>query len=1322
MVTKNKKIPFLLMIGILILAFASGLMARQNPADVSNQAFAKTAVDKYSRTLSNISNWSYWLYYDGKSANDPDGDSGGIYPRSTTGVIFIDGIVWGGYVMDGDTSKPALRVGGQTYNIGTTPGWIETAGDGVNPPVAVSADDPRARIYRIRQDYQSLTSVDKDGNVVYAASVKQDAAEVNFKSSDAVTEEDMQAVVQQYATDWKEWPVDLGAPYYDEDGNGSYDPVLVDGVPQIGLWDETTNSYSEYYDRPGVAGADQVVWFVVNDLTESRTLKLYGSPPMGIELQVTAWGYNQPNSTLGQMLFKKFKFINKSGFDIDSMFVAQWADPDLGNYSDDLGGCDVDLSLGFAYNGFRTDSQFDPFGLPPAAVGYDFFQGPMVDGVAGQDLNKNGVDDADDYAVFGLEKQGPGKINLPMTSFLYFAAGSAITDPDLGEYESTKRWYNMLNGFTPTPDLNAPTPYTVGNVKNGTPTLYPLSGDPFLGTGDIDGQGTNLPPGDRRIGLASGPFNMAPGDEQELVVAVVGGIIKQAGGDNRNAVAQLKLNDAYAQFLYDKLFAGVPSPPKAPVVTANTFDGNITFDWGSDAAGVAETERDDPILGFNFQGYNVYQLPSETSSKEQAKLVATYDVVDRVGIIRAKQFLPSFGDVVTVPVQYGTDSGIKRYLNVDHDYINDLPLYNGQTYYFAVTAYNYNPDPNVPEQSLESALTPIAVVPQPKAPGYSDGSATDEQITNAHSAGVSEQATLQINVVDPAKITGDDYKLFYEYWYYYMDVDGKWKRTAYPDSVAPVAKTGDVTPSTFSALAYTSPSVGTRDLKFILDLVSPDYDYSDGVSFTLPSGVTINSAETVVGNGDGNPHDAIIDEATNTVTWGSPDTTGFGPFSGGEVFTINVNTPTLPLDVDYIIFDDGWGFYFLANYGLPPGVVLFGTGTVTISEEAYAFKTVPTWNLEDVTTGEVKLAGQEHMYTSADATSAPIVDGFQIIVGGSYEAPMDFGSVTLTKLDGTTEDIGDQSANGVGVGSYGIYGWAASARSIDAEGHGTSDLNKLIQDYEVRMTGEFDTTVVGGVTQITVKDGTGSMAYLSGARGYSLADHPFNPSPGTDAPFMVRVPFEVWNVDDNIQININIYDRKGDPATGEFQAWNPHDRMYTNFINTPYSEDLATVEAGLDEQTWNLVWWTSEYAKGEKVYIKYANPIIIGTDEFTFSTDGLGEAYSEDKVAEDAGNVNVFPNPYYAYNPAEPDRFSRYVTFNHLTPTATIRIFDLAGTQVRKLEKDDPSQFLRWNLRNESDIPVASGIYIAHIDMPEAGKTKILKVFIVQAQEVLKYY
>ena len=92
--------------------------------------------------------------------------------------------------------------------------------------------------------------------------------------------------------------------------------------------------------------------------------------------------------------------------------------------------------------------------------------------------------------------------------------------------------------------------------------------------------------------------------------------------------------------------------------------------------------------------------------------------------------------------------------------------------------------------------------------------------------------------------------------------------------------------------------------------------------------------------------------------------------------------------------------------------------------------------------------------------------------------------------------------------------------------------------------------------------------------------------------------------------------------------------------------------------------------------------------------------------------INVFPNPYYGSNSNEFNKYDRHVTFSHLPNRAVIRIFNLAGQMVRILEKDSPDQFLRWNMLTENNFQIPSGIYIIHVDMPELGKTKILKLAI----------
>ncbi len=138
---------------------------------------------------------------------------------------------------------------------------------------------------------------------------------------------------------------------------------------------------------------------------------------------------------------------------------------------------------------------------------------------------------------------------------------------------------------------------------------------------------------------------------------------------------------------------------------------------------------------------------------------------------------------------------------------------------------------------------------------------------------------------------------------------------------------------------------------------------------------------------------------------------------------------------------------------------------------------------------------------------------------------------------------------------------------------------------------------------------------------------------------------------------------------------------------------------------------------GEVVKITYANPIVIGTDTYSFST--IASAYSSSLAQDQVSEINVFPNPYYGFSSEEINKYNRFVTFNHLPTQANMRIFNLAGVLVRSLEKQDQGQFMYWDLNNEYGLPVASGLYIVYIDMPELGTTKVLKVAIIQEDQVL---
>lgn len=99
--------------------------------------------------------------------------------------------------------------------------------------------------------------------------------------------------------------------------------------------------------------------------------------------------------------------------------------------------------------------------------------------------------------------------------------------------------------------------------------------------------------------------------------------------------------------------------------------------------------------------------------------------------------------------------------------------------------------------------------------------------------------------------------------------------------------------------------------------------------------------------------------------------------------------------------------------------------------------------------------------------------------------------------------------------------------------------------------------------------------------------------------------------------------------------------------------------------------------------------------------------------------VKVFPNPYYGQSRLETDPVNRFIYFSNLPKECTIYIYTLNGVLIRKISRNvtDPRSSLEaWDLRNDSDIPVASGMYIALVDAPGIG-TKVLKFAIFTPEE-----
>ncbi len=694
--------------------------------------------------LLNINNITSWMRADGQSNHAPSKSEGSYYPRGMAPVIYQDGIVWGGKVfLDRNYTTPApvqaIRVGGQMYTVGTRAGHVIGFG-----PTAVPADtsSPEVRIYRIRRDfYQAYYEFSYD--------LRVDAASY-FELSNwwDATDEQVYQVFQQYQRDWDEWPVQYGAPYIERNGIPGYQ------APPVSALANPRDLIEKRYDEPGIAGADpdspadQVIWTVYNDLHPQATLSFLMSEPLGLEVQVTLWAYKGYDA-IGNIYFKKAKLINKGGVDvgggtigafwIDSMFIGQWSDPDVGNYADDLVGCDTLLNMGFAYNSKGVDDRFQRLGLAPPAIGYDLLQGPIVQGVL------------TDSAVFDL-KRIRGKKNLPMTSFVYQLPGNPLADPIPSRQPWLQVW-RMLRGYLPNfPDSLYPHPPGV------TPTKFPLSGDPVARKGFIDGLGTtySFEPGDRRLLMSSGPFTLAPGDTQEILIAAVAGL----GADHVSSISAMKFNDRAAKRSFRGLFA-IPRPPASPSVQVVELDREIVLEWGSDHDRVRETEEKLIAGEYRFEGYNVYQLPFASAPYQDWVRIATFDVKNDVRWIIDDKFDAETGLIVPTIVQRGENTGLGRFIKISRDFVESPYGYaflrNGQEYYFAVTAYNYSSQPNALPRSLESVAQVLTV--KPRMPfGVRLKSAHGDTLRVTHTQGNGRGAVYPV-VINPLVGTGDTYEV-----------------------------------------------------------------------------------------------------------------------------------------------------------------------------------------------------------------------------------------------------------------------------------------------------------------------------------------------------------------------------------------------------------------------------------------------------------------------------------------------------------------------------------------------------------------------------------
>lgn len=375
---------------------------------------------------------------------------------------------------------------------------------------------------------------------------------------------------QPFGQSWQTYrlAVQNGAPFYDGDQNGIYNPVDKNGN---GQWDPDE-------DAPEMIG-DITTWCVISDsrITSQRWEQ------MGIEVQVSTFSFNK-NSAYGDQIFIRYRIINRGKMSdvLDSVIFSFYVDPDIENYQNDFLGCDTTLNLGYAYSGFDKNVS------NPPSVGVALIQGPPVyipdETFIDKDNDGKFNPQIDVPLDTAISKYGgnipsiifPGAKNQAITSFFKKLTFSGNPEPTTDD--GYRLWQNSIHHDGQMTDpCNDPFSMVVGNVNcSDVNRKFLFSGDPYNRVGWIN----TIPDNDATFLLSTGPFRL----EKDVPIDIWGVYVGGRGVDSLHSVEILKENTRKALDFYKNLPV-VFEKPKLPTEFVlyqnypNPFNSGTTIKW-----------------------------------------------------------------------------------------------------------------------------------------------------------------------------------------------------------------------------------------------------------------------------------------------------------------------------------------------------------------------------------------------------------------------------------------------------------------------------------------------------------------------------------------------------------------------------------------------------------------------------------------------------------------------------------------------------------------------------------------------------------------------
>ena len=800
----------------------------------------------------------------------------------------------------------------------------------------------------------------------------------------------------------------------------------------------------------------------------------------------------------------------------------------------------------------------------------------------------------------------------------------------------------------------------------------------------------------------------------------------------------------------------------------NTDEEYVMFDPGIPKFDLAGNPFDSLARSYTFQGYMIYQLADETVSAselnniEKARLIFQCDVADEVDVIENYVQHPVLGLPVPTLMVNGANEGIQHSFRITNDAfaLGDSRLVNHRTYYFMALAYGYNNYEDYSTENLtgqdiqfkasrKGAIGSIRVysgiphAPSPEEYGtienssYGDGvvvtrlegkgnglnnidiSSESELAILESSSGTIDELVYQaqgspvdIRVVDPLRVPNADFELV---------VNASDSDLEDADEVYWILTNRTMLDETNDSLKYIVTS--TKALNVLNEELLLDW----GLSITLHQYQYQNDGDFTV------PVDASIEFEDSDQPWlqGIADAEGFdqlnwirsGTQEGDAEMELEVVfndiDPGDPLDEDEVyegILGGTWAPYCLVSYSDEVAPNPLSTETIQYPSIAPTVKSLegslgPNSGIHGLNNVDVVLTDNKNLWTRCPVLEMqPVEDLAQnLLDDGSSPQKMrlrrhpsvDKQGIPLGE-SGCKEDEADPSGNQP-VGMSWFPGYAIDVGTGErlnmAFGEdswlGADNGNDMVFNPSDRIYG--GSAGGGGFIQSGVYAGGQHWIYVF--KNSQFEEGSDNRMPTYDEGDYLYENLEENPTTTNVRRVFRACTWVGSALSHEdFPMRSAEDGLVPENndcrirlrVAKAYDK-YSAAEMDVDETEGSLNNW---------------NPL------YTFSTEDVAtRTYDDSTLTSVLDIINVVPNPYYAYSKYEANKLDNRVKITNLPLECTISIYSLNGVLIRQYERsNDPTTSLDWDLKNHNNVPIAGGVYIIHVEVPDVGE-KILKWF-----------